>query len=126
MENQFRYLTMIVVVFFALLFIFDGYNNKNQISTNAVSNPDVYAPGVSINSDSNLNNNVLTLTGTAFDDSNIQRVMVKVNNGRWEQAYGSSSWGKTLTLSKGSNTIYVQAFDGSNNASPVSSKTFTI
>ncbi len=125
MENQFRYLAVIVVVFFAILFIFNN-PSKNEVSTYAVNTQDNYAPSVSIDSQYFLNNNVLTLSGIALDNSDLQRIMVKLNNGRWQPASGTSSWGTTMTLSKGVNTVYVQAFDGSDNASPVSSKTFTI
>ena len=48
---------------------------------------------------------------------------VWVNNEAWEIAPGTTSWNKVLNLINGENVVYAQAFDTSDNPSPVSSIT---
>ena len=52
------------------------------------------------------------ISGTAADlDSDLENVYVKLNNGSWQLATGSSSWSKTLALEPGKNTILARAKD---------------
>ena len=63
------------------------------------------------------------VSGIASDNVNVREIRVWVNNGNWQTASGITLWSSTLGLSSGYNTIYAQAFDTSDNASPVSSIT---
>ncbi|NQE54966.1 hypothetical protein C5S29_15415 [ANME-1 cluster archaeon GoMg3.2] len=53
----------------------------------------------------------ITVEGSASDNSGVAKVEVKVNDGGWEQASGTTSWSKTVSLSEGANTITVKATD---------------
>jgi hypothetical protein len=58
----------------------------------------------------------ITISGNASDsDGNVITVYVKINNGTWEPANGTTSWSfvwNTSTVSNGWHTIYARAFDG--------------
>ena len=60
----------------------------------------------------------ITVNGTASDES-LDGVQVKVGSGDWMDATGTTSWSTTVTLDKGSNTIYARANDTSGNSREV-------
>jgi subtilase family serine protease len=49
--------------------------------------------------------------GSASDNSGVAKVEVKVNDGEWQQASGTTSWSATVSLSEGANTITAKATD---------------
>jgi len=54
----------------------------------------------------------IDITGTAADqDADLKEVYVKLNNGSWVLATGTATWGKSITLVPGMNTIYAKAKD---------------
>ncbi|MFA4937087.1 MAG: Ig-like domain-containing protein [Patescibacteria group bacterium] len=57
--------------------------------------------------------NSAAVSGTAFDNTSVSLVRVRVNGGTWQTASGTASWNVTLALSSGSNIIEAQAIDGS-------------
>ena len=115
---------LFLVLLLLLINTFGNFNNKDIISTKAVDN-DITAPSVSItNQGGSSNNPSLLVTGTASDNNGIREIKVKLNNGNWETAQGTSSWSKQVYLSPGANIVYAQAFDYSDNPSPVSAKAF--
>ncbi|GEM_PF-5026104 len=120
MENHTvkKLLLTILALFFALL-LFRSLN-FDSVSSQVVSNVDKTAPAVSITSSfDSVNNPYISVSGTSSND--VKEVRVKLNNGNWEIASGTRQWTKSLTLSPGHNTIYVQSFNKFNNISPVSS-----
>jgi len=58
----------------------------------------------------------ITITGTASDsDGTVQSVEVKIDNGAWQTATGTTSWSyswDTTGVSDGSHTIYARSYDG--------------
>ncbi|MCE8427022.1 MAG: PGF-pre-PGF domain-containing protein [Candidatus Methanoperedens sp.] len=60
-----------------------------------------------------LNTSNINVIGTASE--NVTRVEVSIENGKWQRASGTSSWKATITLSEGSNTIYMRAIDKDKN-----------
>ncbi len=127
MENQnLKWLATVLLVCLVILLIINTFVKMPEISSKAVSDlPDIMAPKINIgNNEVSVNNPYLTVRGSAEDNVDIERVMVKVNNGKWQSALGTNFWEINLNLIKGQNVVYVQAFDSKGNASPVSSKTF--
>lgn len=64
----------------------------------------------------------IPVRGTASDNTNVSRVEIKVNDCKWQTAYGISSWTSTVTLSKGKNTIHARAIDTAGNIKETSVK----
>ncbi|HWR26690.1 MAG TPA: Ig-like domain-containing protein, partial [candidate division Zixibacteria bacterium] len=63
-----------------------------------------------------LNTLTITVTGIASDDIGLSTVEVKVGNGKWQAASGTTSWSASVTLSEGLNKISARATDNSGNA----------
>lgn len=63
----------------------------------------------------------ITVRGWAEDmaDSGVKIVVVRVNNGPWREALGTSSWNISVDLVEGSNLIEARAWDGVNNPSDI-------
>jgi len=75
-------------------------------------------PTVSISSSSGgqiITASTITVSGTASDNVDVSKVEIKVNDGSWQLASGTTSWSKKVTLSSGTNTIYAKATDTSGN-----------
>ena len=125
-----RKLTIALLVLLALFLLINLSNSpsnlinkKTNVVTQAVNVEDKIAPSVTISSPIDLKTTSspsLSITGYASDNVKIREVKIKVNNGLWEAVSGTSSWSKVVNLFSGNNIIYVQAFDTSDNASPVS------
>ncbi len=84
---------------------------------------DTTPPGINITSHTDgqtISAQNITVSGTASDDKSLDAVQVKVGNGTWENAAGTTSWSKAVSLALGSNTIYARANDTSGNAKEVS------
>jgi predicted transcriptional regulator len=68
--------------------------------------------------DSQTVNGVVTITGSASDsDGTVQKVEVKIDDGGWQLASGTTSWSfiwNTTTFSDGLHTIYARSYDGFN------------
>ncbi|CAN2041724.1 hypothetical protein GMMP15_570001 [Candidatus Magnetomoraceae bacterium gMMP-15] len=68
----------------------------------------------------------ITVSGNASDsDGSVSQVQVKINNGSWQTASGTTNWSKQVTLSEGSNTIYAKAKDNDGEWSEEKSVTVT-
>ncbi len=61
-------------------------------------------------------NGTIIVNGTANDtDNTIQKVEIKIDNGSWMIANGTTSWNyswDTTTVSNGNHTIYARSYDG--------------
>lgn len=131
MEKQIiKNLSVFVLILLAILLIIILFNynfDRGSIFSKVVSNADKIAPSVSItypNDNDKITDSPLLVRGSASDDLNVKEVRIKVNDGNWETVEGTTSWSKILNLINGENTVYVQAFDSSDNASPVFARTF--
>ncbi len=61
----------------------------------------------------------LTVSGSAADlDGDLEKVFVKLNDGSWELATGSSAWSKSFTLAPGKNIIRAKSKDEQTLESP--------
>ena len=80
----------------------------NQIPTVTISYPE----------DGENVSNIVTISGNASDaDGNIQVVQLKIDEGSWMLASGTTSWNlswDTTNVSNGDHTIYVRSYDGQN------------
>ncbi len=63
---------------------------------------------------------IVTVNGTASDDTGLSKVEVKIGTGNWQIASGTVSWDKSVSLASGSNTIYARATDKSGNLNETS------
>ncbi len=115
----------------------DGKNGANGvISLNLSFVPDTTKPAVTVKtpaSNAKLTNSTVQVTGTASDNVAVGFVTVQLVNAAGSNevliANGTNTWSATVTnLIPGLNTLLVQAFDTSSNASPVQKRTvnFTV
>ena len=84
---------------------------------------DTNPPSILISSPSSgqsFDTDTITVSGTAFDDSSLSKIEVKVGSGSWQSASGTTSWSKSIVLNSGSNTIYARATDTSENTQETS------
>ncbi|MFA4836235.1 MAG: carboxypeptidase regulatory-like domain-containing protein, partial [Dehalococcoidia bacterium] len=82
------------------------------------NSPDTACPTISITSPSDgasFTSPTISVSGTASDNAAVAQVEVKVGNGDWQLATGTTSWSKDVTLIDGSNTIYARATDTTGN-----------
>lgn len=94
-----------------------------QSDSVSVVPPDVTAPDVAITSPvqgATLTSTTVTLSGTASDNVEIERVEVSQDGVKWVRASETESWSATLRLTEGPNTIYARATDTSGNQQSVS------
>ena len=109
----------------------DTSGNSREVQVDDVSyvvggSEDTTPPNVSIDSPSDGNTfttTTITVSGTASDNEGVSRVEVKVDSGDWEDASGTTSWSKIVTLIQGVNTIEVRAIDTTGNPSETASVT---
>ena len=88
---------------------------------------DLIAPTVVIQSPVNGSSvgGLLAVSGTAADNLSVQKVEVRVDDGAWLQANGTTTWNYTLNTSNflnGSRTISARATDTSSNLSAAGSR----
>ncbi|MCX9075243.1 MAG: PGF-pre-PGF domain-containing protein, partial [Candidatus Methanoperedens sp.] len=94
----------------------DGAGNTAEKSVSVTL--DTKAPTIAITTPKNgdiLTNPVVTVSGTASDETGLDRVEVKVGDENWTTASGTTLWSASVTLKEGSNTIYAQAVDVAKN-----------
>ena len=76
--------------------------------------PDDDPPTVQITWPSNgytTNSSPITVEGTASDDNQVTVVQVRINGGSWQNASGTTSWSKSVSLAPGPNAIDARARD---------------
>ena len=83
-------------------------------------------PAISINSPSNnqhfpYSTSGVSVQGIANDDHQVTLVQVKVNNGSWATASGTTSWNMSVNLAVGANTIETRATDDNSQYSAIAS-----
>jgi hypothetical protein len=66
-----------------------------------------------------------TARGTASDNAGIARVLVRLNNGNWTPANGTTAWTRELVLEPGANQLSAVAEDTAGNRSPTNTVAFT-
>lgn len=66
----------------------------------------------------------LTLTGTAEDNTALERVEYQLNNDAWQPATGTTNWSASISLAAGENTVLVRAVDTAGNYSTEDKRTF--
>ena len=66
-----------------------------------------------------------SVTGTAEDNLQVSRVEVRVNEGTWVVAAGTTAWTLSAALAVGPNLVEVRAWDIAGNPSPVVAVTLT-
>lgn len=104
--------------------MFAPYELKFKTSTNTIL--DTTAPAVTIQSPTNnaVVAGVLAISGTATDNVAVQKVEVRVDNGLWLTASGTSVWSHNLNSANflnGPHTISARSTDTAGNPSPISS-----
>lgn len=95
----------------------------SRTGSTTASAPDTSPPTVMIVSPSNgseVTTPSITITGSASDNKGLDKVQVKVNDGTWSDATGTTSWTKGVTLAEGENTVYAKAIDTSDNEATMS------
>jgi hypothetical protein len=97
----------------------DSSGNHASDSVNVTYTPPDFAPPV-ISILWPLNNEELdvrkiTVNGTAYDDVELDKIEVKVNEEEWIAAQGTLNWTALISLREGTNTIYARASDTSGN-----------
>jgi hypothetical protein len=83
-----------------------------------VNIPDETDPVVSITSPANgsvVGISSVSLTGTASDNKELEKIQVKTGAGDWEDATGTSSWSASVTLFEGDNVVRARALDAAGN-----------
>ena len=95
-------------------------NVKNIVISKYVppSPPQNQPPTIEITSPSNnaTVNGTITIKGIASDDEQVVKVEIRIDDGTWIQATGTTSWSysiDTTTLSNGLHKIETRAYDGS-------------
>ena len=109
----------------------DTSGNSREVYTDDVSyvvggSEDTTPPTTSIDSPSDgdtFTTATITVSGTASDNEGVSKVEVKVGSGDWEDASGTTSWSKTMTMIQGINMIDVRAIDDTGNPSETASIT---
>lgn len=86
------------------------------VATPAVA--DTTRPSVAVSSPANhstVTSAVVTITGTASDNVDVQKVELSLDGAAWVLATGTRSWSGTMTLAAGANNVYVRVTDTSGN-----------
>ncbi|MCX8028970.1 MAG: alpha-amylase family glycosyl hydrolase, partial [Brevinematales bacterium] len=93
-------------------------NNRESSEVIKVFGIDYTKPTLSINTPANdfiTTNSSITISGTAGDNIGVKQVMVRLNNGNYEEAIGYTSWSKLISLVDGTNSVYVKVIDFAGN-----------
>ena len=88
---------------------------------------DVQAPAVAFAAPmagQRISNEVATVRGTARDNTAVVAVWYQLNNGVWEQAFGTTNWSAAVCLPPGPHTMRACAVDPAGNRSPTNQVTF--
>jgi hypothetical protein len=68
-----------------------------------------------------LNESMLSVTGTAGDDTSVALVELRLNAGMWQTAIGTTNWIGSVNLISGTNTIEARSRDSAGNYSTIAS-----
>ena len=60
----------------------------------------------------NINENIYSITGSAFDTDSVTEVQIKIDNNEWIKVDGTNTWSYKWKTSPGKHTIYAKSFDG--------------
>jgi len=71
------------------------------------------------------NSSVITVSGTASDNTGVAQVLYRVRGGAFQAASGTTSWSATADLLAGPNLIEVKSVDAVGNESTLASRTIT-
>jgi len=101
-----------------------GNTGETISSPFTIDNP-VTKPSVKITYPSNNANvsGVVIIQGTASDDVSVEKVEIRIDNGSWQEATGTTSWTyswDTTSMTTGNYDIYVRSYDGTNYSDVVS------
>ncbi|MGF3554358.1 MAG: Ig-like domain-containing protein [Thermoplasmatota archaeon] len=108
------------------------YSNIKSVTVNVQNEPDNQPPTVEITIPNNQQtlSGIVTLAGTAYDlDGEVILVEVKIDNGNWQAATGTTSWNfiwNTTNLTNGQHTVYARSKDNKGQWSAQVSKNFII
>jgi|GEM_PF-1393256 len=92
---------------------FDSGNQASDITSMSIIY-DIQPPSVSITSHSNgqcVNSSMQIIEGISSDDIGISMILIRLNNGSWQEATGTTTWHHEVYLQYGNNFIEVQAVD---------------
>jgi len=102
--------------------VLEAYAECNQGGSQTrqltVVEPDVTQPSITITEpvESEIfTSDSIYVNGTAMDNKDISKVEVKINDGNWMQATGTSAWSIEVILGEGQNAIQAKAIDTSDN-----------
>jgi len=94
----------------------DGYSSYDTVTIIVTQQNEPPAVTIVSPSEGDVVSGIVTIEGTASDaDGTVELVEVKIDDGNWQQATGTSSWSyswDTTLYSNGEHTIYARAFDG--------------
>jgi hypothetical protein len=85
---------------------------------------DVLPPTISITNPADgaqFNESVLSVNGTAADDTSVALVELQLNGGAWQTATGTTIWTGSVNLVSGTNTIQARSRDSAGNYSAIAS-----
>lgn len=85
---------------------------------------DVLPPTISITNPADgaqFNESVLSVSGTAADDTSVALVELRLNAGVWQTATGTTNWTGSVNLVSGTNTIEARSRDSAGNYSTIAS-----
>ncbi len=96
----------------------DSNNREAQALVEVIV--DVTSPAISINYPLNgsiVDNGNIVIQGTSSDNLGIDKVFVKLNDGNFVEANGTTSWNISLYTSEGTNHLYAYSVDIAGNSS---------
>ena len=123
-------------------FRFVGWNgdietNKNKLTFTMPDGPlnvmahfaDAAAPSVIITApiaNARITTNRVLVKGTAKDNVGVSRVLVKLDNGEWVEAGGTTNWSQGIEPDLGKHTVQVYSVDAAGNRSKTNSVAFRL
>ncbi len=102
-----------VIGIFIIIFVVAAIHKPEPTST-PLSVSNMTPLSIVINSPSNgqiFRTTIIDVNGTASDNVFVSKVEVRVGQGKWQNAFGTTSWEKSVTIAAGSNVIYARATD---------------
>jgi|GEM_PF-1883726 len=107
---------LIALILISALMANVAYSTTDALSSNCP--PDNTAPFIEIthpNCGQIFTTATINVNGTAYDDTEISNVTIKVDSEPWQLADGTTTWSTTVTLIPGQNIITAKATDTSGN-----------
>ena len=106
-----------------------GNNATDQVNVTR-EEADVIPPSINIIEPGEgrvFNSSLATVSGSSDDDGGVINVEIRVNDGMWIKAEGTSYWSADVMLERGNNTIFVRVTDSSgNNATSSVNVTYSV